>query len=440
MKSEKSIKERIYSVLPIGSLSMMEFFKILKIRFTDDVPTAAITTSTRPELLLNKSFIEKYCKTNEHLLMLIMHELYHIILGHTRIFKRHTMLDNLAFDAVINAILCRLFPKEEYVSFFENANSDAFFPSCLLRPRGENTPQEFHKILKNLYKTNTGTYFEVYKVICKTLKDKELGEDFILLGNHSYDDASNNPLIKDMIDSITDKWEINKFGDKKLFKDVFEGRILFKKVKRVNQIKMRRLLIKAGIIDSLASNTNVSSRYMKTETVSFVPNFKDRTVFAKSYFYGMPLLYNSEVDVINQSLNSRLKALVYLDVSGSVYNSINSLASLLLKPYKNGECLLFAFSTIVDEVAYENFRKGKYKTTGGTDINCIFDHYFSLPKSKQTNRILILTDGFTGRVDDKFYNEIKSKDLEIYCGLFGKEQTKKDLQSVVKYFEEFKGV
>ena len=62
MNSEELIKKRIYSVMPVSSMHMMEFLKVLEIRFTDDVPTAAITSRVRPKLLLNKAFIEKYCK------------------------------------------------------------------------------------------------------------------------------------------------------------------------------------------------------------------------------------------------------------------------------------------------------------------------------------------------------------------------------------------
>jgi hypothetical protein len=438
MNSEELIKKRIYSVMPVSSMHMMEFLKVLEIRFTDDVPTAAITSRVRPKLLLNKAFIEKYCKTDEHLFMLIMHEIYHIILGHTRLFDNHTMLDNLAFDAVINAILCRLFPEEEYVSFFKNLNYDNVFPSCLLRPIGENTPVKFHKILNNLYDSYTGTYFEVYEIICNTLGDKLLKDNFILLGNHSDNYASRDPLLKDMIDSITNNWQIGISGVRRIGSSPIEKIIDFQSVKRDNQIKMQRLLNKAGMNLGVVPKMRISNELGKTEIEGFIPNFKDRTVLSKTILYGRPLLYNREIDLIKPVSDTELKTLVYLDVSGSVVNSINSLASLLLKPYKNGECLLFVFSTIVDEVTYKDFKEGRYRTTGGTDINCIFDHYFSLPKAKQTKKILILTDGYTGRVNNRFYNEIKRKKLEIYCGLFGEYYTRDDLQPIIKYFEEFK--
>ena len=64
---------------------------------------------------------------------------------------------------MLGAILCRMFLGEEYVSFFTSINSDETFPGCIHRPIGNKTPLKYIPILKNLYYTNTGTYFEVYE-------------------------------------------------------------------------------------------------------------------------------------------------------------------------------------------------------------------------------------------------------------------------------------
>ncbi len=94
MNEEEKIKERLFSVIPTSSLHMMEFLKLMNVRLVDDkeTETAAVTCTSRPELLLNKKFIDEYCKTDEHLFMLVIHELYHIVLGHTQLFKRHTLI------------------------------------------------------------------------------------------------------------------------------------------------------------------------------------------------------------------------------------------------------------------------------------------------------------------------------------------------------------
>lgn len=441
MSEIDDIKKRLFSVIPTSSLHMMEFLKLMDIRFTDtETNSAAVTCSSRPELLLNKAFVETYCKTDEHLFMLVMHELYHIVLGHTHLFKRHTEIDNIAFDAVINAILCRMFPGEEYTSFFKSINSEESFPGCILRPIGNKTPQKFIPILKNLYFTNTGTYFEVYECISKELEEmlKNGSIKYVLLGNHSDDnDDMNNPLLKKMLDKVISKWprEIVVNG-RDLGGELEDKTIEFAKAERNAQNKMKRLLRKSGVIQGSVSKRKMSVQYLQEEAISVVPDYKDRTLLTKSIVYSHPLLYNSSLTNKRIVRESNIQSLVYLDVSGSVVGEINHFAPLLLKPYKNKECLLFAFSTIVVPISYQDFRKGKYKSTGGTSLNCIFEHYFSLPKKKQTKKVLILTDGETGKVADEYYQRIKQQKTEVYCGLFGR-YTKNDMGNITKYFEEF---
>src|SRR5205814_2059546 len=99
-----------------------------------DVETAAVECRSNPRMLVNPEFVEKFAATPEKLLMLVMHELHHVLLGHTRLFPCVTAVDNLVFDAVINALLCRMFPGPEHTGFFTDFYSQDAFPACLLRP------------------------------------------------------------------------------------------------------------------------------------------------------------------------------------------------------------------------------------------------------------------------------------------------------------------
>lgn len=441
MSKLDEIKKRLFSVIPTSSLHMMEFLKIMNIRFVEkETNSAAVTCTSRPELLLNKNFIDTYCKTDEHLFMLVMHELYHIVLGHTHLFKRHTEIDNIAFDAVINAILCRMFPEEEYTSFFTSINSDEDFPGCILRPVGNKTPMKFIPVLKNLYYTQTGTYFEVYECIANELKEQlKIGRiKYVLLGNHQdNNDDMNNPLLKKMLDKVISKWPREMIlNGRDLGGELEDKTIEFYKAERIAQNKMKRLLRKSGVIQGSVSKKKSSVQYIKEDAVSVIPDFKDRTLLTKSIVYQQPLLYNSSLNNKRVVKKSNVQTIVYLDVSGSVVDDIKHFAPLLLKPYKNKECILFAFSTIVVPVTYQDFKKGKYKSTGGTSLNCIFEHYFSLPKNKKAKKILILTDGKTGKIDNEFYAKIKEQKIEVYCGLFG-SYIKDDMSNITKYYEEF---
>ena len=441
MSDIEQIKKRLFSVIPTSSLHMMEFLKLMDVRFADDeTESAAVTCTSRPELLLNRSFVETYCKRDEHLFMLMMHELYHIILGHTHLFKRHTDIDNIAFDAVINAILCRMFPQEEYVSFFTSINSESTFPGCLLRPIGSKTPNKYIPFLKNLYYTNTGTYYEAYEIILNELGEmvKNGKVKYILLGNHrDNNDDMSNPLLKKMVDKVISKWPRELvINGKDLGGKIEDKKIEFEKANREQQQKMKRLLKVSGVIKGSVTKDKVSYQYVNEDAIMVVPNYKDRTLLTKSIIYKQPVLYNSSL--INRKItrDSNVQTLIYLDVSGSVVSYINKFAYLLLKPYKNKECTLFVFSTEVAPTTYKDFRAGNYKSTGGTDINCVFNHYFSLPKKKQTKKILILTDGDTGHLDKCFYQRIKKEKINVYCGLFGSYRNDY-LKDVVKHFEEF---
>ena len=136
-----SIAERILDAFPSGSYGLLALLRLLDIAETGEVATAAVECTAMPRLLVNPAFVEAHAATPERLLMLIMHELHHVLLGHTRLFPRHTGADNLIFDAVINALLCRMFPSPEHTSFFTEFYSDKRFPECLLRPPSRWKPQ-----------------------------------------------------------------------------------------------------------------------------------------------------------------------------------------------------------------------------------------------------------------------------------------------------------
>ena len=164
MTDEEKIITRILDVLPPSSFELTTFLSLFRVRFSEKTKTACVTCGESPELLLNKDFTEAHCQTNEHLFMLVMHELYHVILGHTTLFPRATKVRNIVFDAVINAILCSLFPKPEFTSFFTDYYPSDKMPSALLRPKGEGTPLAAEQALQLLYGgSDTGTYHDVYE-------------------------------------------------------------------------------------------------------------------------------------------------------------------------------------------------------------------------------------------------------------------------------------
>ena len=112
-----------------------------------------------------KNFIE------EKLFALILHELHHILLGHTRLYKRVTPQHNLAFDAIINAMLSRMNPEPSWTALFREYYKPNVFPFYFLRPPvgfpdtpvyPELMPEQHRQILYQLYYKNGGSFHEIF--------------------------------------------------------------------------------------------------------------------------------------------------------------------------------------------------------------------------------------------------------------------------------------
>ena len=117
-----------------GNSAVRTLLRLMDIVETTEVPTAAVECVAVPRMLINPEFVAVHANTPEKLLMLVLHELHHVILGHTSFFGNTTPVDNLVFDAVINAMLCHDFPGTAHTSFFTDLYREDVFPECLLRP------------------------------------------------------------------------------------------------------------------------------------------------------------------------------------------------------------------------------------------------------------------------------------------------------------------
>jgi hypothetical protein len=212
-----SIAERILDTFPSGSYGLLALLRLLDIVETTEVDTAAVECTAMPRLLINTHFVEDHASTPERLLMLVMHELHHVLLGHTRLFPRATPTDNIIFDAVINALLCRMFPKPEHTSFFTDFYSDERFPECLLRPPAGWTPsshapippalqgetKRVQAVYRALYSETGANYQELYEVLRRALPALE---GIRLIGSHDAEPGELEGLVFDTVRSIVENW------------------------------------------------------------------------------------------------------------------------------------------------------------------------------------------------------------------------------------------
>ena len=211
---------RVLDAVPARSHALGALLQLFRVEVTEDVPTACVTCERRPVLRVNPRFVQRHCRTDAHLFLLVMHELHHVLLGHTRLFPRVTPAHNVAFDAVINALLCARFPEEAYTSFFTNQYGATQGPLRLLAPPGRPAvePARLAALHEALYE-GRATADEVFHAIATEVGAVAIPLD-VLLGSHGRGTQGGSrpraadwgtggpadPAVVDAIRRIVEKW------------------------------------------------------------------------------------------------------------------------------------------------------------------------------------------------------------------------------------------
>ena len=131
------------------------------------------------------------------------------------------------------------------------------------------------------------------------------------------------------------------------------------------------------------------------------------------------MFYKSNIEVQRRRWIPQNTTHVYVDISGSMLDSLPWLAAALSPLHRKRLCHLFAFSTVVDEVKPGRLNKDRIENTYGTDIDCVYEHLLSLPKSKTPRKVVLLTDGYTGTPETELDLALRDRKVQIYLGLVG---------------------
>ena len=404
--SIKELRWKIFNVFPEGELALDHLLGLLSINYSRNIPSAAVKSKMPPQLLFNPEFIEKHCKTDEHLLMILMHEMYHVILGHTRLFSLITPMQNFAFDAVINSMICRSMPGYEYVSFFTGLYKDDK-DEALLRPP-ENWSQDLGKYahwkLKGDFLTaHKALYTEEgdlsYRDIFELVSQKTSGElETDLLGSHGDAEEIKDPDTIKVIAKIVRQWPA---GEKK--EGQGRGAELEKYIIELiwPTMDVSRVIRRAILAVALHSHGARSIyRQCQKETLLPYPTLPDRRATVMRSLGQHPVFFRGHIAQIHKETVGLVH--VYLDVSGSMENYLQTIFSCL-KPLRNHLYpILHIFSTEVIDCPIEEILKGIYSTTHGTDIDCVLEHVIK-------NKIIkaaIITDGYVGAPSEELMEKL----------------------------------
>lgn len=463
----EDLARRVITCLPAATFDMETLLHLARIEATFEVPTAAVECRRRPRLLVNPMFVETHCRRDEHLFLLVMHELWHVILAHTKLYPRLTPLHNIAFDAVINAGLAREFPGPEYRGFLEAVNPADEFPGVLLRPPEgwpdhpayrDVGPARTRHLVMRLYPSRDKfssvampLYEEILELLANGAPDEAAGfvlvpckgpahgkpfkgwAEPVLIGDHEDPDKEerslDDPLFGDVVRRIVASWPAPPFplggrdagGQMRRWADALSPTP--DDVRAAFACVLRRTLGRLPDSPLHRKHTTV----IETSGVGVLPNACDRLAPARRALGAPDALWQQRTPVAVRLLEPRPRAHVYLDVSGSMSELLPYLASLLVPYAASGAARVFQFSTCVEPLAYEDLRQGELRTTGGTDITCVFDH---LLEDHQVQRTLILTDGYTGEPLPSHIDEVRSRRVRVHVVLPSESEWRRDLEGI----------
>lgn len=440
---------RIMSSMPAATFEMETFARLADVVTSDEVPTAAMECKHRPRLLLNPDFVRQHCKRDEHLFLLVMHELWHVLLAHTSLYPRVTQAQNIAFDAIINAGLMRRFKEPAYMGFFDKLNPPDKFPHLLLRPPvgwPDNPqypdgigPQGTSRIIRQLYPA-TGAprptmpfYDEILTLIKKDLMDKGmLIEVPMLLGDHESRDPYTSTYLKDAMGRMAQKWPIkaSDFGPPGQGGNMGDWQLNASPTTQAVRRTFANVLRRA-LGTKLGEYRRKERRPIQDITgMGVLPNARDRMRYARAEL-GVPNTLWAQKGTYKARVPERkVKSHVYLDVSGSMSGVLPYLLNLILPYVADGRAEVFQFSTEVDHLPMRDLQKGLVRSTGGTQILCVMEHL--LEHSEKVKRALILTDGYTGRPHHQHIAKIQEDAIQIHLVLPHESPHQYDLQTISK--------
>jgi hypothetical protein len=463
-----TLKDQVFDCLPAGTYALTSLLQVVDVVESHDIPTAAIECRAQPRLLLNPGFVARYAHTPERLTMLVLHELHHVLLGHTRRFSRATPEDNFVFDAVINSVICRMFPAPAFTALLRDYYPANEYPACLLRPTDDWRPGERWRlppvlagpgphrrrageVYRALYSHGGATYDEVRRVLPEALcaeagdpggkggegaradGEATAGEggngrtvtvaEVPLLGGHGHDGqeaTAESPELAAIAARLVSQWQSppDPIKGQSLAGLLREARV---DVQRGggNRAALRVLIgriARAG--KASTGRRRIVPRNVRVESPLPVPSRRSvvlRSLGARPLLFEQPLAWE-QVERGITPLH------VYVDVSGSVAAIQGPLYGAVLDCHGVVHPEVHLFSTEVHSVGWEAFRGGKCRSTGGTDIGCVARHI----AEQRIDRAVVITDGLVGGRPDE---------LAVLAGIrlgvaYTREHNERDLAAV----------
>ena len=432
------------SVLDLTSaapLALSAFVSVSAVQWSDDVGTVCIECAHRPRLLLNPRFVAEHCSTPERLAMLLLHELSHISLGHTRLFPRPTPVHNVAFDALINARLVHLLEAtgvdpRPYAALFEGLYDARETPEFILRPppgwphadrgAGEGLPARLRAVHERLYDRELFggvTYTEILLALRDWAGAAPESRWPRLMGAHGVtgteaaaltggrDEAAAEllaPTLSRLVPEPAGGW--GPRGDPFLM--VIEARRAERRLQKALEKLLRRVFVR----DARSRRITETVRPALSVDPSRDRRGAGRRLLAERFGAPRPMLFASTV---LERRPERTAARVYVDVSGSMSELLPRLHAALVALRRLLAAEVFAFSGDVAPTSLADFVAGRVRSTGGTSIDPVLEHASDLSACAGASTALLLTDGFFADPRPEIAARLRARGVALHVGVLG---------------------
>ena len=415
------LADRVRQCVPLRHPAFGKLLQLLSIEATNAVPTAAVTVGALSRMLINPGFVAQRCRTDAHLSMLVMHEIYHVLLGHTRMYRRPTLATNWAFDCIINAQLCRLHPNVEFTSFFSASAAPEGLWSLIGPPAGWPVSPRYASgalgnVHRRLYDDAGATTADLFALLDQMAATLDLDGAGRLLGNHDGDHdgaGGGDPLHADPdlmaeVRRIVARWPmVERRGG------VDDGGApAWERGELRRHGAARRAIQK--LLRAAAHGTDGGPWIRSTvETEGFtpLPQAGDRRAHLQRLMGTEPLWWQGVLH--QEGRQTAGQVTVYLDVSGSMAAWLPMLLEALTDSAALVRWPLFGFSTEVHPVTRAELATGRFRSTGGTHIGCVARH---LVESKVT-RAVVITDGDVQKIPTALAERLRRSRLRVRVGL-----------------------
>lgn len=386
------LEARIADLVPMLDYGLEAFLRSFEIEESRAVPTAGVPLGRSPRILVNPDFVQRECKADEDLAVVILHELHHVMFGDTRLHARITPAQNIAMDAVINATIARRKRGREWTALFRRMYRPDRFPECLLRPP-EGYPDRT-RIPRTISSDAGHALTELYggygtlSTLLALLERESGWEPPKLLGSHDGEVPAPDDPARMAAEGVLGTWE-----------HVVGTHPLLQAMRHDEEVQLRR---RRGWVQVLARAILAAARPGAGTApgggggivVADQPTLAaDRRSFACRAQGFAPLL--SRTPLYDPRLSCSIAPVdIYVDVSGSCRTWWPELLAAIDACRRSVAPRVYQFSTQVVEASLDEIARGRVRTTGGTTGACVTERIASRPGCAA----VVLTDGYVGPI------------------------------------------